>query len=627
MNDLEILKRYFTMRKYIDSIIFFNRMKQYLSVKESQETYSIVICIQETGKEGAIKMDEKKQDNPVTNFDSPLGKKTNERPEGSDIVKKTSVGSLGTETTRGDEKSSTTESNSQNIEPKANENLGAEGTVGDEKSSTTESNSQNIESKVNENLEAKTSGAEESIPLNDSQEKSIKQPEKNVEDYILKLNELQDKIVENTSKLESLDQKISSVEAMKEQLMSQVNNALETKMSKINELFKEYIKNNSKLALIEKINENLNKYLTELEPNIKDLTEKNNALEKTNKVNSEKIKDQNNKLEVLETKKEECIKLKDQLKVANENSKILKDEKERMEEMFREFIEAMKNRLNGNKRAFDDFNRKYADLLAKIESIQEELSKLVEKFEAKDTELEDSQNNFSHEKEVNKALEKRFDLEKNKLETKYGQLEKELTTAKADFKSKETELQGKLKEKEQQMQDMEMALEGASLKIETLSKEKETLDSKMEEAKKVVSEYEGYKDLFSPFEGIYNSTISLPGLMEKFGITSERTKNDYLNLASLVISNMIAQKIFDYYSVDKKGEGLDEAAKALIAEVNKYYDKEILYVPTVGESFERENMRDIEKPRDPFKTFEEVYCPGIRQDGKTIQKAIVKGKR
>ena len=251
------------------------------------------------------------------------------------------------------------------------------------------------------------------------------------------------------------------------------------------------------------------------------------------------------------------------------------------------------------------------------------MSEIIEKLKNKTNDLNDTNIKLTEANGINKVLED----EKNKLQTDYGQLKEELTTAKADLKSKETELQGKLQEKEQQMQDMKIALEGASLKIKTLSKEKETLDSKMEEAKKVVSEYEGYKDLFSPFEGIYNSTISLPGLMEKFGITSERTKNDYLNLASLVISNMIAQKIFDYYSVDKKGEGLDEAAKALIAEVNKYYDKEILYVPTVGESFERENMRDIEKPRDPFKTFEEVYCPGIRQDGKTIQKAIVKGKR
>ena len=316
--------------------------------------------------------------------------------------------------------------------------------------------------------------------------------------------------------------------------------------------------------------------------------------------------------------------------------------------MIRELIDKIKS-LFGPRIDCSDIDNS-TNILEKIELLSDKLDRIESMLEEKDEEIAEKTGKL---RTVNKAndtlgeeketLAKDLEKAKNKLEEERENYKKQLQDAKDKFAEKLEEAENKLEaEKQTLAEELEAAKMEFKREKEELIKNIETqierqkaateseiadLKAKLEDEHKIAADRNEYAKLFTPYEEIYNCVISLDGFAEKLGITSERTKKDYLQLASFVLTNTLPQKIFDYYSVDRKGEGLDENAKALIAAVNKCYPEEILYIPEVGGTFERDIMRDIEKPRDPFKTFEEVYCPGIRQDGKTIQKAIVKGKR
>lgn len=451
----------------------------------------------------------------------------------------------------------------------------------------------------------------------------VKEEINKVKEEALSQNEKIDNQI--ASKIDSIDANLKSILKAKElndqQLKSQ-NEDLETKNKDLNDqinaltrtngdLRKEIRENKEEIAKLEaeakENNDKINNLKTSL-ANVK------NEIEKRDKMIGELI----DKIKSLFGSKIDCSDIENSTNIL-EKIKLLSNKLDKIEGMLKEKDEKIAKKTGDLRRADDDKVQLKNQLEEERENYKKQLHDAKDKF---DNRLQDENEKFA----------KNLEETKNKLEAEKETLAEELERIKKQLEEEKQTLMNQLDDVKMEAETKKAELENrlrTEFNEEKAATESEiaNLKAELEDKRKIAADRNEYAKLFTPYEEIYNCVISLDGFAEKLGITSERTKKDYLQLASFVLTNTLPQKIFDYYSVDRKGEGLDENAKALIAAVNKCYPEDILYIPEVGGTFERDIMRDIEKPRDPFKTFEEVYCPGIRQDGKTIQKAIVKGKR
>ena len=89
-----------------------------------------------------------------------------------------------------------------------------------------------------------------------------------------------------------------------------------------------------------------------------------------------------------------------------------------------------------------------------------------------------------------------------------------------------------------------------------------------------------------------------------------------------------------YQFYENEAIALDDDDLTFIEEVNNYYKEmyglpyDVLIVPE-GESdkFDKNIMRDLNKPNEPFMRFSEVYTPAIMRDQRNVEKRmIVKGE-
>ena len=129
---------------------------------------------------------------------------------------------------------------------------------------------------------------------------------------------------------------------------------------------------------------------------------------------------------------------------------------------------------------------------------------------------------------------------------------------------------------------------------------------------------------------------TLQDYIKGFGMEVSKDGNDIQSMISFigVFGNQttFAPMLYQFY--ENEAIALDDDDLTFIEEVNNYYKEmyglpyDVLIVPE-GESdkFDKNIMRDLNKPNEPFMRFSEVYTPAIMRDQRNVEKRmIVKGE-
>lgn len=240
-------------------------------------------------------------------------------------------------------------------------------------------------------------------------------------------------------------------------------------------------------------------------------------------------------------------------------------------------------------------------------------------------------------KNSNETIEKiKTELNNKNKEENFNEIEN-LKNQNNNLNKKIEELEEKERIAQEFKNQKEKEIEELNKKInESKNKQKEKSEELEEKIASLKNEFERelreYENLFKDYEEILNTIVKNDeylSIRELLGISNQKTKLDYLNLANIFYNFEICKKLYDFYS--KNRQVLLEKDVILINKINEYYkEKEgitwnVLVMPS--EEFNKNLMYDIDNPDKNYKGIEAIYCPGVSlKENKINLRAVVKGK-
>lgn len=252
-------------------------------------------------------------------------------------------------------------------------------------------------------------------------------------------------------------------------------------------------------------------------------------------------------------------------------------------------------------------------ILNRLESLEREMKSI--------NEVLDEQKNNQILKNENLELELNETIrQKNILESEKRYLEKELE----NYKEKNEKLEKELVEKDLEVRNNVIKLEGIELEKIKTTRERDSLQL---DNNRLKNELENLDTLLKPYEEISRQLIVNPtfsDLRNSLKITSENSiENKFRILCALENIDRLTKEITSFYS--ERQQSLSSVDKIFIEEINKFYNKKVLFLPKEGDEFDFSKMYDIEKADRRFKRIKTVYSPGIMAENITRVKAKVNG--
>ena len=243
--------------------------------------------------------------------------------------------------------------------------------------------------------------------------------------------------------------------------------------------------------------------------------------------------------------------------------------------------------------------------------------------------------------ERNQSLNATVDEQAKRIEA----LEKEKKAQAEKIEELETENESQMesiqsleKEKEVQaekIEELETENKNKMKSIQSLKEEKEAqaekINAKQTEWEQSVSEYKKLLLLMYKCK-------NLNGHVKYFGMDATKEGNDYQSVVSFI--NLFGSEItfasLLYRFYEEVSKVLDEDDYEFIKAINRFYREccgspfDVLVIPESGnEKFDKEIMKDKDKPNDVFSRFSEVYAPAVMRGGGNgiARKMLVKGEK
>ena len=256
----------------------------------------------------------------------------------------------------------------------------------------------------------------------------------------------------------------------------------------------------------------------------------------------------------------------------------------------------------------------------RIETLEQEKKAQAEKIEELETE------NKSRMESI-QSLEKEKEVQAEKIE--------ELET---ENKSQMESIQSLEKEKSDQaekIEELETENKSQMESIQSLEKEKsdqaETINANKTAWEQSVSEYKKLLLLMYKCK-------NLNAYVQTFGMDATKEGNDYQSVVSFInlFGNETSFATLLYQFYEEASKVLEVYDYEFIKAINSYYREyfgfpfDILVIPeSKNGKFDKEIMKDKDKPNDVFSRFSEVYAPAVmRKSGNGIEtKMLVKGEK
>ena len=253
----------------------------------------------------------------------------------------------------------------------------------------------------------------------------------------------------------------------------------------------------------------------------------------------------------------------------------------------------------------------------------------------------------SLEKEKEVQAEKIEELEtenKNKMES-IQSLEKEKEVQAEKIEGLETENKNKMesiqsleKEKEVQAEKIEELETENKNKMESIQSLKEEKEAQAEKINAKQTEWEQSVSEYKKLLLLMYKCKNLNGHVKYFGMDATKEGNDYQSVVSFI--NLFGSEItfasLLYRFYEEVSKVLDEDDYEFIKAINRFYREccgspfDVLVIPESGnEKFDKEIMKDKDKPNDVFSRFSEVYAPAVMRGGGNgiARKMLVKGEK
>ena len=256
----------------------------------------------------------------------------------------------------------------------------------------------------------------------------------------------------------------------------------------------------------------------------------------------------------------------------------------------------------------------------RIETLEQEKKAQAEKIEELETE------NKSRMESI-QSLEKEKEVQAEKIE--------ELET---ENKSQMESIQSLEKEKSDQaekIEELETENKNKMESIQSLEKEKSdqaaTINTNKTAWEQSVSEYKKLLLLMYKCK-------NLNAYVQTFGMDATKEGNDYQSVVSFInlFGNETSFATLLYQFYEEASKVLEVYDYEFIKAINSYYREyfglpfDILVIPeSKNGKFDKEIMKDKDKPNDVFSRFSEVYAPAVmRKSGNGIEtKMLVKGEK
>lgn len=258
--------------------------------------------------------------------------------------------------------------------------------------------------------------------------------------------------------------------------------------------------------------------------------------------------------------------------------------------------------------------------IEELESILNRLESLEREMKSINEVLEEQKNNQTLKNQDLESELNEIKKQKNILESEKRYLEKEVE----NYREKNEKLERELEEKELEIRNNVIKLEEIELEKIKAARERDSLQLNNNRLK---NELENLDTLVKPYEEISYQLIGNPtfnDLRNSLKITSENSiENKFRISYALENIDRLIKEITSFYS--ERQQSLSPVDKIFIEEINKFYNKEVLFLPKEGDEFDFSKMYDIEKPDRRFKKIKTVYSPGIIAENVTRVKAKVNG--
>jgi len=281
----------------------------------------------------------------------------------------------------------------------------------------------------------------------------------------------------------------------------------------------------------------------------------------------------------------------------------------------------------------DEYEKKIKKLYASIESLETEKKKQEEKIEELETENKSQTESIQSLKEVKAEQEEK--IEELETETK-SQTEsiQSLKEVKVDQEKKIEELETETKSQAESIQSLKEVKVDQEKKIEELETEIEELRNSIESKQSAwdQSVLEHKKLLLLMYK-----CKTLSEYIRIIGMDKTKEGNDFQSVVSFIslFGNETTFADLLYRLYEQAATALDADDYEFIKAINIYYRKrynitfDALVIPE-GENgkYDKEMMKDREKPNDVFSRFSEVYAPAVMRNEKAVEKRmIVKGEK
>ena len=243
--------------------------------------------------------------------------------------------------------------------------------------------------------------------------------------------------------------------------------------------------------------------------------------------------------------------------------------------------------------------------------------------------------------ERNQSLNATVDEQAKRIETleqeKKAQAEK-IEELETENKSRMESIQSLEKEKEVQaekIEELETENKNKMESIQSLEKEKSdqaaTINTNKTAWEQSVSEYKKLLLLMYKCK-------NLNAYVQTFGMDATKEGNDYQSVVSFInlFGNETSFATLLYQFYEEASKVLEVYDYEFIKAINSYYREyfglpfDILVIPeSKNGKFDKEIMKDKDKPNDVFSRFSEVYAPAVmRKSGNGIEtKMLVKGEK
>lgn len=270
----------------------------------------------------------------------------------------------------------------------------------------------------------------------------------------------------------------------------------------------------------------------------------------------------------------------------------------------------------------DEYNRLKRELEKAMELLEDE-KRTVRNLREQNQELE------IEKKNINFRLEKTIAEAKN--------LYKEMKELENCKNEKIKILEDEIKDFEGRLEEFKKISEELKRKLGEVTFDKNRIDEKNKEIeienqglKKEIIEIENFLKAYDEIYDMFTGMSQLNDIREYLNIPKEKNlKNKIQTMIILDDVEKLGRNIQQFYKEQKKY--LESIDREFVKEVNKYsknkLDREILYIPTIGEDYNRDKMYDLDNPDKLYKIIDEVYSPGVMNlEGKFLVRAVVKGR-